>query len=136
MQRYRVGYLANYGYFANNASLPIDEHVVTFAQANYSAAKMARPADSDLTAAYSVCRGYATVQADRSLRSVRSVTHQYLRDLVSYVDNYARMRHSLRVEEVITLDRLRYRGTLSDMIARLNLFSEDGTMTDMCIVTM
>lgn len=44
--KYRAGFLADYGYFCRHASPTVRNNIVTFVQAYNSAAKMARPTDS------------------------------------------------------------------------------------------
>lgn len=129
IERYRTGFLADYGYFARNASPPVDDHVVTFAQAYSSAAKMARPVDSGFVAAYVISRGFRI--ADRQEERKGNETRQYVKDIVSYCYNYVRCRQSLRVEEVLTLDVLRLHDSLSEAVERLRVFDDEP-----CLMTM
>lgn len=59
IDRYRTGFLSNYGYFRRHASPNINNYTVTYVQAYSSGAKMARPSDSGYIESYVVCRGYA-----------------------------------------------------------------------------
>lgn len=60
LMRYRTGFLADYSYFASPS---LEEHVVTYAQAYNSAAKMAPTADSGFQSAYLVAGGYTAAAA-------------------------------------------------------------------------
>lgn len=56
LERYRFGFLAEYGHFNKNA--PIDDHLVTFVQAYNPAATMAQATDFGTIATFVHYRGY------------------------------------------------------------------------------
>jgi len=129
IERYRTGFLHDYGYFARYASPPYEGHVVTFVQAYSSSAKMVRFADIGLVAAYTVCRGFHT--GDRLLDMRENETRQHVKDIESYCKSYIRHRQCLRIEEVLTFDRLRLDETISNALTHYHVFDDN----ERCIIT-
>jgi len=117
--RFRTGFLNDYCYFARNSSPPSESHtvIVTHVQACSSSAKMIRFADVGLVAAYVICHGYKT--CDRLNKKKANETRQYVTDIVSYCNTYVRRRQCLRIEEVLTFDRLRLNKSMSDALTRV-----------------
>ncbi|KMQ81553.1 hypothetical protein RF55_25973, partial [Lasius niger] len=70
VDKYRAGFLADFGYFCRHASAPSHHHLVTFAQAYNSSAKMARPADSGFLSSYLVAGGYAAGLGDKRMEDL------------------------------------------------------------------
>lgn len=58
IDRYRVGYLADYGHFAVHGSPTWHNRILTYVQCYNSAAKSARPSDSGALVALALCRGF------------------------------------------------------------------------------
>lgn len=108
IQRYRTGFLYNYGYFAANKSLPDDHssHLTTFVQAYNTSAKMARVKDLSFLSAYAICRGYND-NAYKIVRRYRDETRQYVVNLRKYYKNYVVKYPALRLEEVLSFDTRR-----------------------------
>jgi len=118
VERYRAGFLADYGHFAVNGSPLYADREVTFAQGYNSAAKMSRPRDAGNVPAAMLLHGFRRMPAYRKQRDeIRQQTH----DLLAFVENYVVRNHELRIEEVVTLDKRRH-GDLRDKIERLGIF--------------
>lgn len=123
IDKYKLGFLTNVGCFSYHGSPSFGDHAVTFAQAYWSAAKMARPRNSGFVAAYALCRGY--VHAGAKFKSLADETRQYLRNLDDYANLYVCKGQPLRIEEVLTLDPLRRRKgekTIAEQSERLRVF--------------
>jgi len=99
LEKYRVGFLADYGYFAKYCSLPGDDNEVTFVQGYNAAAKMSRPTQLSLLAICVLCRFFQKAQETR-IRKVVAKALQKTRDANVFADRYVRDRHVLRLKEV------------------------------------
>lgn len=127
--RYRAAFTLDYGYFDHSSSPAVHENIVTFAQAYSSAAKLGRPSDFGSIPAFLICHSYIDGDRQRvTLRKFRSLskdTRQYIRDSVSYIWYYVRSGHKLRVEEVLTFDRLRLPYGMSAAFDHYGVFDND-----------
>lgn len=129
MFKYRVGFLSNFGYFYRHASPihDVPDNIITFVQTYSSSAKMVRPRDCGLVAAYAICRDY--YYRDRKLLAIRNATRQYVRDFTSYCRKYIRKRQQLRIEEILTFDSRRLHrddaGSISRAIERYGVFDPE-----------
>lgn len=123
IDKYRIGYTYDFDYYCRHTS-PSGMHDVTFAQVYNSAAKMVRPCDSGYVISFAICRGYAG--EDKLMRKTAAESRQYIRNMLFYVENYVHARPQTRIEEVLTIDRLRY-PRVSLKLAELGAF-DDTTM--------
>ncbi|KAL6253444.1 hypothetical protein P5V15_015285 [Pogonomyrmex californicus] len=101
-ERYRVGFLSNFGYFRKYCSLQHDSRV-TYVQAYNPAAKSARPAQMSLLAIAVLCRFFEGGREARA-QSVAAAALQNTRNLITYASRYTRDMPGLRIEEVAILD--------------------------------
>lgn len=122
IDRYKTGFLADFDYFRRHASPPMENHIVTYAQAYSSAAKMARPTDCGFVPTYVISRGYAI--GSRTMNNLAESTRQYILDLKSYCKKYVRSGQCLRIEEVLTFDATRVQN-IADAIRRLGVFDDE-----------
>lgn len=128
LQRFRTGFLENFGYFCQHVSPKIRNRVITYAQAYNAAAKMARPTDSGFLPTFVLCRGYE--EANNSLKRIRNEALQHMHDMLQFYKHYVHTDHTLRIEEVQTFDSLRCDG-ISSEIERQRVFEDD-----LCIMTV
>lgn len=124
LERYRCGFLANYGYFRKHSGLR-NEGAVTFIQAYNAAAKMARPTALTSFPTAIFCRLYEAAwprYEDSTRAAVQSMTA-----LLDYYHLHVRRNAHLRIEEVHTIDSSTCRGTVSDEIQRLGSCNSERT---------
>jgi len=123
LERFRIGFLANYGYFCKYTSIPNDDNV-TFVQAYNAAAKMARPKQMSLLAISTLCRFYHYAKETQLRQSIAAAV-QHTRDLTKFAEQYVRDRHTLRIEEVVTIDRQRVRSSIIGTLKWRGVFEND-----------
>lgn len=131
LEKYQVAFLSDYGYFSKYCSFACETVPrVTFAQAYNAAAKMRRPEFNALLAICLMCRFFERAHV-ADLRQAVQIALQVTRDAIIFAERYVRDRHVLRIEEVVTLDRLTYEQSLVDTLRHEGVFQEDG----LCSVT-
>lgn len=115
LERYRCGYLSNYGYFRKHCSLR-DEPSVTFVQAYNAAVKKARPTAMTSFVSAVFCRPFVSMPRyeDATRTAVKSAT-----SLIEFFEHDVRCNAHLRLEEIHTIDPSTCHRAVSEEIQRL-----------------
>jgi len=128
LQFYRIGFCQDMGFMSCYASPDVKDRIITHVQVYNAAAKMARATDSGFLPAFAICRGYPN--ANRRLANVGSEA-MHIRNLYQYCTNYVTRNQTIRIEEVLTFDRLRVEESVSAALNAYKVFDK----TDLNIVT-
>lgn len=120
--KYRFGFLSDYGFFRKHASPNIRNNIITYVQVYSSAAKLGRPSDCGFLSSFVLSRGYGF--ESKTTKKYAQLTKQYIKDLISYTKNYVRRNQRLRIEEVLTFDTSRVRN-IANAMQELRVFDNE-----------